>query len=76
MRTVKPTGTQKRWLVSVSSMQSDGTVRGLTDSLLLVEVTIAVWGRVGLVCAEVSLSPLMLGEAENLPISPGLVIVE
>ena len=33
-------------------------------------------GRVGLVCAEVSLSPLMLGEAENLPISPGLVIVE
>ena len=44
-------------------------MRGLTDSLLLVEVTIAVWGRVGLVCAEVSLSPLMLGEAENLPIS-------
>ena len=51
-------------------------MRGLTDSLLLVEVTIAVWGRVGLVCAEVSLSPLILGEAENLPISPGLVIVE
>ena len=49
-----------------------GMVRGLTDSLLLVDVCMAVWGRVGLFCADAS-SPLTLGVAENRPISSGLV---